>query len=66
MVYEGRTWDIGVSLSADPGREVIIPVTATALGGASPADYSGVPQTVTFSTQEECFDSDGEIIEDGI
>ena len=65
-VYEGETWPIGVGLSADPGREVIIPITATGLGGASPADYSGVPQTVTFSRQEECFDSGGEIIEDGI
>ena len=53
-------------LSDDPGREVIIPITATGLGGAITADYSGVPQTVTFSREEECFDSDREIIEDGI
>ena len=65
-VDEGGTKSIGVYLSDDPGREVTIPITATGLGGASPADYSGVPQTVTFSREEECFDDDGETIEDGI
>ena len=66
FVHEGGTVSVWVVLSDDPGREVIIPITATGLGGVSPADYSGVPQTVTFSTEEECFDSDGEIIEGGI
>ena len=53
-------------LSDDPGREVIIPITATGLGGAIPADYSGVPQTVTFGRAAECFDSVGDIIQGGI
>ncbi len=66
VVDEGGTRAIYVSLSDDPGREVIIPITATGLGGATPADYSGVPQTVTFSRAEKCFDSDGVSIEDGI
>ena len=66
IVDEGGTRSIYVLLSDDPGREVIIPITATGLGGAIPADYSGVPQTVTFSRADECFDSGGEIIEDGI
>ena len=66
LLDEGGTWSINVYLSDDPGREVIIPITATGLGGVSPADYSGVPQTVTFSRAEECFDSDGVTIEDGI
>ena len=66
IVDEGGTRSIYVYLSDDPGREVIIPITATGLGGVSPADYSGVPQTVTFSTEEECLDSDGQIIEGGI
>ena len=66
ILDEGGTWSIFVFLSDDPGREVIIPITATGLGGAIPADYSGVPQTVTFSREDECFDSDGDIIEDGI
>ena len=65
-VAEGEWTSVGVYLSDDPGREVIIPITATALGGASPADYSGVPQTVTFSREEVCFDDDDEIIEDGV
>ena len=66
IVDEGGTRAIRVYLSDDPGREVIIPITATGLGGVSPADYSGVPQTVTFSRAAKCFDSDGVIIEDGI
>ncbi len=66
IVQEGGTRTIVVRLSDDPGREVIIPITATNLGGAIPADYSGVPQTVTFSRAAECFDSDGDIIQDGI
>ena len=66
IVQEGGMRSIEVRLSDDPGREVIIPITATDLGGAIPADYSGVPQTVTFSRAEECFDSDGDIIQDGI
>ena len=36
------------------------------MGGAIPADYSGVPQTVTFGRAAECFDSDGMIIQGGI
>ena len=66
IVQEGGTRSINVYLSDDPGREVIIPITATNLGGAIPADYSGVPQTVTFGREDKCYDSDGDIIEDGI
>ena len=66
IVDEGGTRSFYVSLSDDPGREVIIPITATGLGGASPADYSGVPQTVTFGRAAECFDSAGDIIQGGI
>ncbi len=66
IVLEGGTRSIQVLLSDDPGREVIIPITATDLGGASPADYSGVPQTVTFGRAAECFDSVGDIIQGGI
>ena len=66
IVQEGGTRTIEVRLSDDPGREVIIPITATDLGGAVPADYSGVPQTVTFGRAAECFDSVGDIIQGGI
>ena len=47
---EGGTATVTVTLSADPERTVAIPVTKTNQGGASAADYSGVPATVTFDT----------------
>ena len=40
-----------VRLSADPERTVVIPLTATDQGSASPTDYT-VPLSVTFSTGE--------------
>ena len=52
-VDEGATVVVTVSLSGAPGREVTVPATATAAGGATAqgetgADWSGVPETVTF------------------
>ena len=41
-----------VELSADPERTVEVPITTTNQGGASAADYSGVPTSVTFATGE--------------
>ena len=42
-----------MTLSEAPGREVEIELTATDQGGASsPADYTGVPASVTFSPTE--------------
>ena len=49
---EGGTATVTVTLSADPERTVAIPVTKTNQGGASAADYSGVPATVTFNAGE--------------
>ena len=49
---EGGTATVTVTLSADPERTVIIPLTATGQGGVSTADYSGVPASVTFNTGE--------------
>ena len=49
-VDEGDTVMVMVTLSADPGRTVVIPLTATDQGGAGSADYSGVPTSVTFNT----------------
>ncbi len=43
---------VTVTLSADPERSVPIPITATGEGGASSADYSGVPASVTFAAGE--------------
>ena len=50
-VVEGETVTVAVTLSADPERTVVIPITHTPQSGAdSPADYSGVPSSVTFSS----------------
>ncbi len=49
---EGGTATVTVTLSADPERTVIIPLTTTGQGGVSNADYSGVPASVTFNTGE--------------
>ena len=57
-VAEGSTVTVTVTLSADPERQVIIPITATDRGGVSSTDdYSGVPDTLTFPSgdTEETF-----------
>ena len=51
-VAEGGTETVTVTLSADPERTVVIPIVATVEGGASTADYSGVPSNVTFASGE--------------
>ena len=51
-VAEGGTQPVAVTLSVDPVRTVVIPVTATSQGGADAADYSGVPASVTFASGE--------------
>ena len=49
-VAEGDMVSVTVTLSEAPGRPVEIPITATDQGGASsPADYTGVPASVTFN-----------------
>ena len=45
-----NTVEVTVTLSADPERTVIIPIEKTNQGGATTADYSGVPQNVTFDS----------------
>ena len=40
---------VKVTLNADPERTVTIPITTTDQDGASSADYSGVPASVTFN-----------------
>ena len=55
---EGDTTDtttVGLTLSVDPGREVVIPITVSHRGGASSADYSGVPSSVTFGVEDDPF-----------
>ena len=51
-VAEGRTVTVRITLSADPERTVTIPLTAANQNGATSADYSGVPESVTFNTGE--------------
>ena len=51
-VAEGASVTVTVELSADPEREVTVPLTTTNLDGASSADYSGVPPNVTFNSGE--------------
>ena len=49
-VVEGETVTVAVTLSADPERTVVIPITHTPQGSTTSTDYSGVPANVTFST----------------
>ena len=54
---DGAEAIVTVSLSATPKREVVIPLTATATGGAtaqgeSGEDYTGIPASVTFAVDE--------------
>ena len=57
-VAEGGSVMVKVVLSADPERTVTVPLTKTNQGGASSADYSGVPQSVVFNSgdTEKTFD----------
>ena len=67
---------VTVTLSADPERTVTIPLSATNQNGASNADYSGVPNSLTFSATEtqktftfsatdDAVDDDGESVKLG-
>ena len=49
---EGSSVIVRVRLSADPKRTVSIPLTGANQGGASSADYSGVPTSVNFPSGE--------------
>ena len=62
---------VTVDLSADPERTVTLPITAANQGGASSADYTGVPANVTFNSgdsresftfmaTDDAIDDDGE------
>ena len=63
--------EVTVVLSADPERTVDIPITVTDMDGASPADYSGIPEKIvfnsgdtrksfTFTAAHDTIDDDGE------
>ena len=51
-VAEGASVTVTVELSADPERTVTIPISTTDQDGASGADYSIVPESVTFESGE--------------
>ena len=43
---------VRVELDKAPGRSVTVPLAVTHLGGALPADYSGIPANVTFGANQ--------------
>ena len=47
---EGGTAAITVILDQAPEREVVIPLISTNENGATDADYSGVPASLTFGS----------------
>ena len=49
-VAEGGSVTVKVTLSEDPERTVIIPISKANQDGASNSDYSGVPADVTFNS----------------
>ena len=51
-VAEGNTVTVKVTLSEDPERTVTIPLTKAGQGGATSADYSGVPANVVFNASD--------------
>ena len=48
----GAAATVAVDLSEAPPATVTIPLTTAVLGGATTADYSGVPASVTFTTAQ--------------
>ena len=48
----GTDATVEVNLDAAPGRSVEIPLVVTRQGGASAADYSSIPASVTFGAEE--------------
>lgn len=43
---------VEVRLDQEPERRVTVPITATHLGGASAADYEGLPASLTFGPRQ--------------
>ena len=75
-VAEGNSVSVKVTLDQDPGGTVTIPITKTDQGGASSADYSGVPasiefvsgdteKTFSFAATQDTADDDGESVRVG-
>ena len=73
-VDEGATVAVKVKLSKAPGSEAVIPILRANRAGATNADYSGVPdtltfgatdteKTITFAATDDEVDDDGEKVE---
>ena len=71
---DGTDATVTVNLSADPEREVIIPIVGTGKDGGSSGDFSLAPATVTIASgstsgtfkvraTDDDFDDDGETVE---
>ena len=48
----GSVATVSVQLDAAPGRSVTVPLTKAHAGGATAADYSGIPANVTFGANQ--------------
>ena len=48
----GSAATVHVELDAAPGRSVTVPLRTTDIGGATGADYSGIPSSVTFAANQ--------------
>ena len=48
----GADATVRVELDVAPGRSVTVPLTKTHLGNATAADYSGIPEDVTFAANQ--------------
>lgn len=64
-VPEGGSVVVSVELSGDPKRELEIPLVVRHLAGATSADYSGVPQNVTFTSGVTSSQFDFAAVDDG-
>ena len=73
-VDEGASTSIKVILSKAPGSEAVIPISRANRAGATDADYSGVPdtltfgatdteKTITFAATDDTVDDDGEKVD---
>ena len=51
-VAEGSSTTVKVQLSVAPERTVTVPINKAPQGGATTADYSGVPTSVTFNSTD--------------
>ena len=51
-VNEGASVAVKVKLSKAPGSEAVIPISRANRAGATDADYSGVPDTLTFGATD--------------